>query len=170
MFIPWSFGIFLALLWIFSGIDKLAHPREGVLIWRRLGLRAGAVPAIRGLGLLEALAGLAWVAAPRDALWVTLPLLAVYAAGMAWLVTRQAPVNCACGGLLGSDRISWLTVARAVLLMGITAVAGQVGPTPLWVAAGPSLPEAALAGTAVAGLMHVLSAISNLPSWDAPHA
>ena len=108
---------------------------------------------------------------PHLATWCTLGLLLVYTVALARLASEREDVACACGGLLGSDRVTWFTVGRDVVLVGLTLVAGRAASAPLWRAAGASLVQVVLAGTAVAVLVYALSAVDLAhPRWGAPPA
>ena len=112
--------------------DGFVSLRVPSLVPRRAASRA--VPWVEA-----ALAALLLLSSgPRLAVAASLAvaLMAVYTWLVARALTFDAPVDCACFGTLGSDAVGPVTLARNVLLLGLSLVAVGVG------ASGGSAPDA----------------------------
>ena len=115
------------IVWLSSGIDKVVRPDDGVALARYVGWE-GAVPGvIRAVGGVEILIGGAWLTIPRLAAVATGVFLVVYSLAIGRLVMAGSSIRCACGGLLGSEPVSWRTLARNGVLVLAAGVSGVHG-------------------------------------------
>lgn len=91
-------------------------------------------PMAVALPLLEALIGIALVTGvhARGAALVAAGMLVAFAIGMVQAISRGIDLDCGCFGHVVETRVSWLTVARNVVLT-LACAAVTLGPDlPLW--------------------------------------
>jgi hypothetical protein len=117
MFVLDALSVFLATVWITSGIDKVLHPEDGLALGRYLGWIGATRGAVRTVGTGELALGASWLVVPRIAGPVTVVFLVGYSALMAQVLRGGSEIRCACGGVLGSEQLSWRTLVRNGLLI-----------------------------------------------------
>ena len=130
-----GFRFALALLFLLSGLAKLPRREEFVRAVRNYRLvpdRAGRVvaevlPAVEiASGVLLALGlGIRPVAA------LLALFLVGFSAAIAINLLRGRTIDCGCFGPVGNRRITWLTVVRNVVLVGMAVQIAAVAPTSL---------------------------------------
>ena len=146
-----ALALAIGLVLIAGVLDKLRDwPafRAAVANYRVLPSRFVALAAI-GLPLAEAAAGAALLvdASRIVGAWLGAGVIGVATAGIAVNVARgRTDIDCGCGGVEGRQRLSWLLVARNLVLVALLGCAAQVAAPPLrGIASGATLAMAALA-------------------------
>ena len=124
MFILEALTVFMAILWLLSGGEKVLSSEPGVKLLGELGWPNAPTWPIQMIGVVELATAGGWVLAPRWAEWATVAMLGAYSVTMARLVIRRSAADCACGGLLGNSRVSWMTVGRNLFLIILAILAG----------------------------------------------
>ena len=124
--VTWAFSVILAVIFVVAAVPKLIDPgsfANDLLNYRLLpenlvGLVALFVPALE----LVIAAALLWPRYQRGAALVSLVLLVGFAAAMAQARIRGIDLSCGCFGAAFESKVSWLTVARSMLLAAMSAV------------------------------------------------
>lgn len=126
----------VAALFLTSSITALADPVAFATDIDNYRMMPDALigPMSVGMPLLELLLGLALVSGvhARGAALVASAMLVVFAIAMVQAIVRGIDLDCGCFGHVVETRVSWLTVARNVVLT-IASIAVVLGPDlPLW--------------------------------------
>ena len=124
--VTWAFCVILAAVFAAAAVPKLIDPgsfANDLLNYRLLpenlvGLVALFVPALE----LAIAAALLWPRYQRGAALLSTVLLVGFAAAMAQARIRGIDLSCGCFGAAFESKVSWLTVARSMLLAGMSAV------------------------------------------------
>lgn len=124
--VTWAFCVILAVVFVVAAVPKLIDPgsfANDLLNYRLLpenlvGLFALFVPALE----LAIAAALLWPRYQRGAALLSLVLLVGFAAAMAQARIRGIDLSCGCFGAAFESKVSWLTVARSMLLAAMSAV------------------------------------------------
>lgn len=124
--VTWAFCVILAVVFVVAAVPKLIDPgsfANDLLNYRLLpenlvGLFALFVPALE----LAIAAALLWPRYQRGAALISLVLLVGFAAAMAQARIRGIDLSCGCFGAAFESKVSWLTVARSMLLAAMSAV------------------------------------------------
>jgi putative oxidoreductase len=124
--VTWAFCVFLAVVFAVAAVPKLIDPgsfANDLLNYRLLpenlvGLVALFVPALE----LAIAAALLWPRYQRGAALISMLLLVGFAAAMAQARIRGIDLSCGCFGAAFESKVSWLTVARSMLLAAMSAV------------------------------------------------
>jgi putative oxidoreductase len=124
--VTWAFCVFLAVVFVVAAVPKLIDPgsfANDLLNYRLLpenlvGLVALFVPALE----LAIAAALLWPRYQRGAALISMLLLVGFAAAMAQARIRGIDLSCGCFGAAFESKVSWLTVARSMLLAAMSAV------------------------------------------------
>jgi putative oxidoreductase len=124
--VTWAFCVILAVVFVVAAVPKLIDPgsfANDLLNYRLLpenlvGLFALFVPALE----LAIAAALLWPRYQRGAALLSTVLLVGFAAAMAQARIRGIDLSCGCFGAAFESKVSWLTVARSMLLAAMSAV------------------------------------------------
>jgi hypothetical protein len=124
--LTWAFCVILAVVFVVAAVPKLIDPgsfANDLLNYRLLpenlvGLVALFVPALE----LAIAAALLWPRYQRGAALISMLLLVGFAAAMAQARIRGIDLSCGCFGAAFESKVSWLTVARSMLLAAMSAV------------------------------------------------
>ena len=124
--VTWVFCGILAVVFVVAAVPKLIDPgsfANDLLNYRLLpenlvGLVALFVPALE----LVIAAALLWPRYQRGAALLSTLLLVGFAAAMAQARIRGIDLSCGCFGAAFESKVSWLTVARSMLLAAMSAV------------------------------------------------
>lgn len=169
MFLGIALRMFLGIVWLTSGADKLWHPVDGVSLLRHLGLTRVGSAFVKVVGVIEVAIGATWVLVPVLSAVATIAVLVTYSLAMLRLIINHSTVRCACGGLLGSEPVSWRTLARNGLLAAVAALLGVTSRGPVH-AAILSWIQAIAAGASFALLLAIVSQLGEVLSKGARHA
>jgi len=124
--VTWACCVILAAVFALAAVPKLIDPgnfANDLLNYRLLpeslvGLFALFVPALE----LVIAAALLWPRYQRGAALLSTVLLVGFAAAMAQARIRGIDLSCGCFGAAFESKVSWLTVARSMLLAAVSAV------------------------------------------------
>lgn len=124
--VTWACCVILAVVFAVAAVPKLIDPgsfANDLLNYRLLpenlvGLFALFVPALE----LAIAAALLWPRYQRGAALLSTVLLVGFAAAMAQARIRGIDLSCGCFGAAFESKVSWLTVARSMLLATMSAV------------------------------------------------
>lgn len=121
------FPVVMAAVIAVGAISKLRSREESASAFNQLRLHPllRSKLVVRGLPWLELVLALLLILLPRPASIIAaggaLTLMAIYTIVVARALTFDAPVICACFGKLGMGLITWRTVTRNLLLVGVAA-------------------------------------------------
>jgi Methylamine utilisation protein MauE len=163
----------VAGLLMLAGVGKVWRPRPAAQALYAAGL-PGSEPAVRGLGLVEIVAGVGALIRPSP--WSALLVAALYLAFAVFvaflLLARPHASSCGCSGSRETPP-SWLHVSMNLAAVAVASIAAVVG-TPSLLGAADSLgvlTVPAVFGLATAGWLAVVVA-SEVPaafhSWTSP--
>lgn len=124
--VTWLFCVILAAVFVAAAVPKLIEPgnfANDLLNYRLLpeslvGFVALFVPALE----LMIAGALLWPRYQRGAALLSTLLLLGFAAAMAQARIRGIDLSCGCFGAAFESKVSWLTVARSLLLAAMAAV------------------------------------------------
>ena len=124
--VTWAFCVILAAVFVIAAVPKLIDPgsfANDLLNYRLLpeslvGLFALFVPALE----LMIAGALLWPRYQRGAALLSTVLLVSFAVAMAQARIRGIDLSCGCFGAAFESKVSWLTVARSMLLAAMSAV------------------------------------------------
>ncbi|MDR7252142.1 hypothetical protein J2X46_001118 [Nocardioides sp. BE266] len=123
----------LAVVLAVSAVAKMRDPLavEDALVSLRVPSFVPRGLVGRGLPWAEGALALLLLASPSAALVVVAALVTLLMAVYTWLIARaltfEDPVECACFGTLASHVVDRVTLARNVLLLGLSGVAVAIG-------------------------------------------
>lgn len=124
--VTWTFCVILAAVFVVAAVPKLIDPgsfANDLLNYRLLpesllGLIALFVPALE----LIIAGALLWPRYQRGAALLSTLLMLGFAAAMGQARLRGIDLSCGCFGAAFESKVSWLTVARSLLLAAMSAV------------------------------------------------
>jgi uncharacterized membrane protein YphA (DoxX/SURF4 family) len=126
--------LLVGLVFLAAATGKLADRSGGQAALRRFHLLPeAAVPLVAlVLPVGEAIVGvllLIGLLVPLATAAATV-ILIIFTGALVFALVRRESFGCRCFGSLGSERVSWFSVGRNVLLLGLTLAVGMHGPTP----------------------------------------
>lgn len=153
--VAYTAAVFLAGVFAWAGLAKLADRRRTTATFAELGL---PVPAVLGTAVpvTELALALGLLLVPAVAAFAALGLLAAFTTFLVRAVRAGSQVGCGCFGSARSDPVSSVEVARNLALACAAVVAGF--------ATGPVLPglDAVVLTTTAGALAAVLLALADL--------
>ena len=116
-------AVALAGVFLVAAVTKIIAPETTSREFRQLGL-PGARMLARLVPPLELLVAVALVLTPSIGALLAAAALVAFTAVLASALRAGREVSCGCLGSLSSQQVSWVTVARNVVLMAMAALAG----------------------------------------------